>query len=281
MPNRIALDGVAPGEIAATRFRHVVGRGIGWHVLKSHAWDVGRTARGYRFSGRGKGHGAGLCVRGAGVLAARGLSARAVLATYVPGARLVSSGDEVRVRVPAAMTAAAGRLRDEARGMLGDLRTSLAVTAPREVDLRVHPTREAYQRATGRAWWTSASTRALGAGRYRIDMAPPPLRAARIDDLLPALRHELVHVLTHAALADAPAWAAEGLALVVAQPARFGMPPAAPGLPSAAGSCPTDREVTRPGGAEAMRDAYERAAACVKQLTPAGIGGWRALALKF
>jgi SpoIID/LytB domain protein len=37
VPSRIVLDGLAPAEVDATTFRHVVGRRIGWEVLKSHA----------------------------------------------------------------------------------------------------------------------------------------------------------------------------------------------------------------------------------------------------
>ncbi len=132
----------------------------------------------------------------------------------------------------------------------------------------MHPTREAYQRATGRAWWTSASTRHLGGGRYRVDLTPPAV-ARSVPDLLAVLRHESVHVLTAPVLADGPAWAAEGLARQVG-PARS---------PTLAAPCPTDAEVTRPGSLDAMREVYARAAACVAAALPEGIAGWRTLAL--
>ena len=76
LPSRIALDGLAPAEIDASTFRHIVGRRLGWDVLKSHAWDVTRVGGGYRFTGRGKGHGAGLCLRGAAVVCRARLVAR-------------------------------------------------------------------------------------------------------------------------------------------------------------------------------------------------------------
>ena len=78
VPSRVALDGLAPAEIDATTFRHIVGRRIGWDVLKSHAWDIRRVGVGYRFTGRGKGHGAGVCLSGASTLASRGGTADAV-----------------------------------------------------------------------------------------------------------------------------------------------------------------------------------------------------------
>ena len=271
-PARLALDGLAPADIDATTFRHLVGRGLGWHVLKSHAWELARTSSGYRFTGSGMGHGAGLCVRGASVLAAGGASVERVLATYVPGARVVALQDAVRVHVPASLTAWAPGLREEVRVWLAELRLRLAITAPTSLSVHVHPTREAYQRATGRAWWTSGSTRPDGSARARVDLAPPqgPEGAGR---LLATLRHELVHVLTHATLADAPAWAAEGLAVVATGEHRG---QSAPG-DVAADECPTDAAVTRPGGLHAMREAYVQAAACVARALSHGIGGWRTL----
>jgi hypothetical protein len=271
LPARLALDGLAPAEIDATTFRHVVGRALGWDVLKSHAWSVSRTARGYRFTGRGKGHGAGLCVRGASVLAARGETLAQVLTAYVPGGRLVALQDDVRLRVPVPLTAQASAIREVAWTLLADLRQSLGVSAPREVAIHVHPTRQAYQRATGRAWWTSASTRPLGAGQYRVDVAPPEGREAAAR-LLPTLRHEFVHVLTHTALAEGPLWMGEGLAMAAGRD---------PGHSTSAARdavrCPTDAEIASPGGQGAMQDAYARAEACVARALPAGVGGWREL----
>ncbi|MGV3516550.1 SpoIID/LytB domain-containing protein, partial [Luteitalea sp.] len=46
LPARVALEGLTPADIDATTFRHVVGRRLGWDVVKSHAWDVTRTGRG-------------------------------------------------------------------------------------------------------------------------------------------------------------------------------------------------------------------------------------------
>jgi stage II sporulation protein D len=269
--SRVALDGMTPAQIDATAFRHVVGRRIGWHVLKSYTWEVTRSGRGYRFTGRGLGHGAGLCLRGASALAARGASVTEVLATYAPGATLRAGQDRVTLQVPSALTSGAPRVRGEILAGLADLRLRLAVTAPRVIAVEVHPTREAYQRATGRAWWTSANTRPLGGGRYRVDLAPPAAASAR-PALMAVLRHESVHVLTASVLAGVPAWAAEGLAHTMTQAGRVaGSPIPAP--------CPTDMEVVRPGSLDAMRDVYARAAACVSAALPDGVAGWRTLAL--
>ncbi len=310
VPSRIALDGLAPADVDATTFRHIVGRRIGWDVLKSHAWDVTRTGHGYRFAGQGKGHGAGLCLRGAAVFAARGGTMRPLLATYAPGASVVSIRDDVALRVPAAYTAVAPRLRLAARSTLAELRERLGVGAPRGVVIEVHPTVQAYQRATGRAWWTAASTKRLpplrspGASgavalRYRIDVAPLAGGHERSADRLEGvLRHELVHVLTDAVLSgQAPAWALEGLAHAAARPANSpattpatrpgggsgGGPGGGPGgSPGGSGrapqsACPTEEDIARPGSRAAMITAYESAAACVQAALPSGLDGWRRL----
>src|SRR5690606_36526973 len=51
-------------------------------------FEVSRTGSGYRFTGRGAGHGVGLCVLGSTRLAAKGHTADAILARYFPGLRL-------------------------------------------------------------------------------------------------------------------------------------------------------------------------------------------------
>ena len=66
-------------------FRMAIGRIGGWQLVKSTAFDVERTGNGYRFRGRGFGHGVGLCVIGAGVRAAQGATADAILRFYFPG----------------------------------------------------------------------------------------------------------------------------------------------------------------------------------------------------
>ena len=63
---RIALEGFTPNEMTGHEFRTAVGRVAGWAAIKSTAFEVDRTSTGYRFRGKGFGHGVGLCVIGAG-----------------------------------------------------------------------------------------------------------------------------------------------------------------------------------------------------------------------
>jgi SpoIID/LytB domain protein len=67
-------------------FKIIVGRTLGWNVLKSSRFEVGREGAGFVFRGRGFGHGLGLCQTGAHRLAARGAGYRQILAHYLPGA---------------------------------------------------------------------------------------------------------------------------------------------------------------------------------------------------
>ena len=82
---RLRADGFTPADISGTDFRMAIGRVGGWQLVKSTAFDVERTGNGYRFRGRGFGHGVGLCVIGAGVRAAQGATADAILRFYFPG----------------------------------------------------------------------------------------------------------------------------------------------------------------------------------------------------
>ncbi|HLL14353.1 MAG TPA: SpoIID/LytB domain-containing protein, partial [Pyrinomonadaceae bacterium] len=65
-------------------FKIVVGRTLGWSVLKSSRFDVVRAGDTFLFRGSGFGHGLGLCQSGAHVMAARGSSYRQILAYYFP-----------------------------------------------------------------------------------------------------------------------------------------------------------------------------------------------------
>jgi hypothetical protein len=81
----LQIDGLSPGDISGQRLRMTVGRTLGWRLLKSTAFDVRRTSRGYRFSGRGFGHGVGFCVIGAARRAAGGATRARLLDQYFPG----------------------------------------------------------------------------------------------------------------------------------------------------------------------------------------------------
>ena len=82
---RVHLDGMTPDAISGQDLRMIVGRTLGWHLLKSTDFTVRRTGGGYRFDGKGFGHGVGLCVLGSVRRAEHGDSAREILHAYFPG----------------------------------------------------------------------------------------------------------------------------------------------------------------------------------------------------
>ncbi len=89
---RLALDGLTPREISGQDLRMVVGRALGFQHIQSASFDLRRSGRAFRFSGRGAGHGVGMCVIGSMKLAAKGESVGQILARYFPGTTIGSLG---------------------------------------------------------------------------------------------------------------------------------------------------------------------------------------------
>ena len=84
---RLRVSGMVPDIITGEQLRAA----IGYNTLKSTLFSLETLDEGYHFSGRGFGHGVGMCVIGAGRRAARGESARDILAQYFPGLELTSA----------------------------------------------------------------------------------------------------------------------------------------------------------------------------------------------
>jgi stage II sporulation protein D len=81
---RLRLLGLRPDAISGDRFRLALGA----TELRSTAFNLEVRGSTLRFTGRGYGHGVGLCVIGARRRAQRGESVEAILAKYFPGLRL-------------------------------------------------------------------------------------------------------------------------------------------------------------------------------------------------
>ena len=268
---RLRVDGFAPGEISGHEFRMALGRVAGWQSLKSTAFDVDRTSGGYRFRGRGFGHGVGLCVIGAGRRAARGASAEDILRFYFPGLSIGTlssaatttvaaapkpAASDIAIALPAseereraALLALIQRSRDEIAKHTGMKPSGLRVT--------VHPTVDSFGRATGQPWWVSGATNAAA-----IDLLPITILRQR-GQLERTVRHEVAHAMLDGALAKKPMWVREGAAAYFAHPAPpVTRPDRVP--------CPSDQELLRPISAGAQRDAYARAEACFSRAIAEG-----------
>jgi stage II sporulation protein D len=280
---RLRAQGFTPDEITGNDFRMAMGRMVGWQRVRSTSFDVRRTRLGYRFTGRGHGHGVGLCVIGAGYRAAAGATVDEILRFYYPGltrGRSSAAPETARVDPPMALPLAAGssdiRLalpaaqegeRSELLRLLREGRDDIArrtgLAAPRVIQVTVHPSLESFGRATGQPWWAAGAT--LGTS---VDLLPVGLLRQQ-GQLERAVRHELAHLVLEPSLASRPMWVREGVALYFAQP------DAAP-FDGRRVACPTDAELLHAVSAGAQREASGRAASCVRKAIAEG-KSWREL----
>src|SRR5581483_1695880 len=262
-----------------------------------------------RFSGRGSGHGVGLCVIGSTHLAAAGRSAAFILQRYFPGLVIGRMGEEpgpaqpggaivaeragsrspkpASAAAPSAAAAPAGfpgspaavvsgdvlialpagdegeravvaRLVDRARA---DLARTLGVPAPRVV-VRVHPTGDSYEAATGRPWFTTGAV-------VRGEIHLLPLVVLRDRGVLErTIRQQLAHLMIDDALSARPRWVRDGAA------AYFAAPPRDRPAPGGGLECPGDAELGNPVSAGSLTSALARAEACVARRLRGG-RSWR------
>ncbi|HYT49562.1 MAG TPA: SpoIID/LytB domain-containing protein, partial [Pyrinomonadaceae bacterium] len=90
----ITLDGEHRKIVRGWDFKIIVGRVLGWNLLKSSRFEVSRHGSNFVFRGSGFGHGLGLCQEGAHVMAQRGANYQRILEKYFPGTHV---GAEHRV----------------------------------------------------------------------------------------------------------------------------------------------------------------------------------------
>jgi stage II sporulation protein D len=81
----IAIEGERRVIIKGWDFKIIVGRALGWNLLKSSRFQISRSGSNFVFHGSGFGHGLGLCQEGAHVMATRGANYRQILGKYFPG----------------------------------------------------------------------------------------------------------------------------------------------------------------------------------------------------
>jgi SpoIID/LytB domain protein len=272
---RVRVDGLTPHELSGHDFRTALARELGYRTFKSTAFDVRRSGSTYHFTGKGFGHGVGLCVIGAGKRAAQGRSADAILKFYFPNLTLgtwpglaASAAPAVSKPAPAlrpaapsapraldiAIENAAAPDRDEIMRLVRSARDQIAkaagVKAPTAIRVLLHPTVDAFVRATGHPWWVSGASDGA-----RIDLAPIALLRQRAQ-LERTVRREVARMLTNSALRDKPVWVREGAAAYFADPAP---------RETSGGRCPTDEELLRPLSAGEHRNALARAEACFRR----------------
>jgi hypothetical protein len=267
-----------PNEISGHDLRMAVGRVAGWQTMKSTAFDVRRIGSGYRFTGSGFGHGVGLCVIGAGTRARRGATADDILKFYFPKLSVetypssvprpsvraagppkppADSRVDVLLALPAAEERERSRIVQLVRAGRDEMSARAGTQTPAVIRVTVHPTVDAFARATGQPWWVSGASDGT-----TIELLPLSILRQR-GQLERTLRHEIAHVLVDAALKGRPLWVREGAAFY------FADPPAGTEL-STRGGCPADEEFLRPLSAGAHRSAFARAEACFRRAIAQG-----------
>ena len=261
---RLRADGFTPPEITGHEFRMAISRVAGPHAIKSTAFDVDRHAGGYRFHGRGFGHGVGLCVIGAGKRAARGASTEEILRFYFPGlsvgpvsmarptttAVVTKSTIDVVLALPGSQEGERAALLRLVRGSRDEI-AQLTGIKPPSLQVTVHPTVESFGRATGQPWWVSSASQAAS-----IELMPVAVLRQN-GQLERAVRHEVAHALLDDALAEKPVWVREGAAAYFARATGRDAQ-----VRGARPRCPSDIELLRPISAGTQREAQSRAEAC-------------------
>jgi len=198
-------------RVGAGPFRFALGRAIGWNTIRSDRYEVSRLV----FNGRGVGHGAGLCQRGAAEMGREGRSYRDILAFYYPGTAVGITvaglpwqrlnGERVALwttqpGVDKVVLAIAGR-------RLHELEERTGWSAPSGIEIRIYPDLDTYRNATGEPGSVAGYTQ----GR-RIYLQPVQMLQSR-KVFESTLAHELAHVLILSqAKPELPVWFQEGLA---------------------------------------------------------------------
>ncbi|MCG3173957.1 MAG: hypothetical protein GMKNLPBB_02174 [Myxococcota bacterium] len=220
------------GVVSGVAWLSLVGKSEGWNRLRSALFDIRRDGADWIFTGRGHGHGVGLCQRGARKMALDGAAVEDILTRYFPGAR-VSRAIPARETFPASVlaqasggpanvfahevSAHAGRVM--ARFGLESSHLILPEPPPgpriigeewmdRPFKFRVLASRtvEDFIRVTGQGGDVMAvTTRGSVVVNPAVFRLPPARRMA-------IARHEAVHLVLRAVIPDRiPAWLDEGL----------------------------------------------------------------------
>ena len=242
----ITLDGEHHKTVRGWDFKIIVGRALGWNVLKSSRFEVTRSGANFVFRGSGFGHGLGLCQEGAHVMAARGASYQKILEKYFPGtvvkrdvtaksrADIFLDTFDSRNFLPAGssrlLTIASENFSlvypaDVERRTTSQILNTLEATRndylrrasstsnvniPR-VGIRLNESTGDFTSRTGQPWWAAAATQG-----NRIELQPLAILKQR-GVLFTTLRHELAHILIDSVSNKrAPRWLEEGFSLYLA-----------------------------------------------------------------
>lgn len=198
--------------VSASTLRFAVGQELGWNVLKSDLYTVEQRGNEFVFTGRGGGHGIGLCQVGAAEMAREGKTYREILAFYYNGAPIgrnaqgiawqATVGEQFDLRVVNDGDAEA--VRAAAREAIAWAQERSGLALHKKPVIEAYPTVSIFRDSTGEPGWVAASTRG-----ERIRLEPLSVLGPR---LAATLRHELLHMMIEgAATNQTPLWFREGL----------------------------------------------------------------------
>ena len=270
----LEFDGAGTAAtVSASSFRFAIDRVMGWNRLRSDWYSVSLSGSALDFTGRGYGHGVGLCQAGAQEMASEGRSYREILAFYFPGTKLgVSDSDGgwqkeqeagwtmLSVGGAPGLRAAANAAWEEAQRLF----PPKDIVAP---VVRAFPTTELFRESVQEPGWVLAATHGT-----EIALQPPEVlaRSGKEDE---TLRHEFLHVLVeHEAGAGTPLWLREGLVEALADEQAGG------GLAASDDPKAFDAALTHPASYDDALRAHAEAAAMVRALIAAygmeQVRGW-------
>ena len=255
--------------ISGWEFKLIVGRALGWNVLKSSRFTVSRSGSRFVFRGGGFGHGLGLCQEGSHAMAQRGQSFQQILAHYFPGTSVSNYRNDVasvrsshfRVVHPRTVTTQDAQyvldLLEKNRSELMNRIATAGLEAPvPDLEIIFNETTGNFVGRTGMPPWAAAATR-----NNKIELQPLKLLKQR-RILETTLRHELVHVFVDTiGSGQTPRWFAEGMALHLAGEGRLLERPRETMSIEA-----VEQALVSPKSASEMKSAYAAAYYRVKEL---------------
>jgi stage II sporulation protein D len=246
----------ATATLSASSFRFAVDRALGWNQMRSDWYTTSVSGSALEITGRGYGHGVGLCQAGAYEMAAEGLSDAEILSFYFPGTvtgitpadhgwqREAGAGWTLLTTDPRAGLLAEGNAASAKAQSL--LPSPAGSTVPTVQEL---PNTELFRQTTNEPGWMLAATRGNA-----VFLQPAAVRENN-GGAKTLLLHEFLHVrVEQEAGEEAPLWLREGLVEMLASPAEATRAP----MDLTVGE--VDSALAHPSSAAASRRAHALAA---------------------
>jgi SpoIID/LytB domain protein len=167
----IMIDGERQRTVNGWDFKIIVGRKLGWNLLKSSRFEVVRSGSNFIFRGSGFGHGLGLCQEGSHVMAQRGASYHQILGKYFPTTSVAGARNEVTGRGGDGETVGVGDGKTGRRGAWG-IGSWEELAASPDVTFNARDSRDYWQ---GDILWSIAPSPHPPISPFPIAPSPLPL----------------------------------------------------------------------------------------------------------